>query len=104
MKSEIKLYTHDQAVPLLELSDNHTWWEIDNPEVSWYIFDDFVAMYLNEVERKYKDLEIILAGRSGRHVCIKDTPVNRRRYWAVQEAVLDAERRLITELNAWSKN
>lgn len=104
MKKEIKLYTHDQRVPLLELSDNHTWWEIDNPKVDWEIFDDFVTMYLNEVERKYKNLTIGLYGRSGRHVCIEDTPINRRRYWAVREAVLDAERRLIQELNEYDEN
>lgn len=102
MKQDIKLYTHDQKVPLLELSDNHTWWEINNPKVNGDMFNVYVSIYLYRVERKYRNLEIILAGRSGRHVCIKDTPVNRRRYWAVRNTVLEAEKRLIAELNAWS--
>lgn len=100
MKSEIKLYTHDQKVPLLELSDNHTWWEINNPLVTDDIFDFYVDFYLELVRSHYKDLEIGLYGRSGRHVCIKDTPKNRRRYLAVQKRFLAAEAEMVSCLNA----
>lgn len=36
------------------------------------------------------DVELYLLGRSGQHVCIDDTPQNRKRYTRLQKAANDA--------------
>lgn len=40
-------------------------------------------------ERKHQ-IEILQLGRSGRHICIEDTPRNRRRYNSLQRKAIEA--------------
>lgn len=103
MKNELKLYDHDLRVPMLELSDNHTWWQITNPLIDEEIFYFYVDFYLELVRSHYKNLEIHLCGRSGRHVCIEDTPQNRKRYFAIQKRLEKAENEMIVLLNGYTE-
>ena len=82
----------------LELHDNHTMWNI-NKHFHWEDYENAVHLACIDMERHYKDLEIYLLGRSGRHVCVKDTPVNRRRYQQLVEYAKKAEQEIIDYFN-----
>lgn len=80
MKTNYKFYDagNDGGI-LLELHSERTINKIDK---------NFLAMDYEEkieeaifiMESHFKNLEVLIRGRGGRHICVKDTPVNRRRY------------------------
>lgn len=86
---EISLYDG-----LLELSDNHTLWEIDAPD-----FD--IEMYWEDVSRLAENFEtetgvkLYFEGRSGRHVCVENTLSNAFQYDALCELQQRYEKTLI---------
>ena len=69
---------------MLELSDNHIWWdinrlwtrEIDTSELELMFYTE----KLGKVFEEHYHTPVYLCGRSGRHVCVENTPVNRRNY------------------------
>lgn len=64
---------------LLELHDNHTLWQIN--KAFWSMdYESKVEDAIWNMEHHFKNLEIFIRGRSGRHICVEDTPINRRRY------------------------
>lgn len=74
-----KFYDNYNDGRYLELHDNHTLWKIsvDVPEKR---YNDEIELLIWDMERHYKDLKVFMLGRSGRHICVEDTPANRRRY------------------------
>lgn len=82
----------------LELHDNHTLWHI-NKDISINDYADQVTLRRMQMEEHFKDLEIYLLGRTGRHVCVEDTPVNRRRYACLVEYADRLENDLIDYFN-----
>lgn len=48
---------------------------------------------IREFEARF-GVELVTLGRSGRHICIEDTPANRARYWNLQRAAVAAVKRL----------
>lgn len=87
--------------PYLQLHDHHTLWQIDNLELIG--LDDVIWLsitsQLQRLESSYKNLTVYALGRSGRHICIDDTPINRRRYTAIQNKCFELEEELIQYLN-----
>lgn len=82
----------------LQLHDHHTFWRIKVP-IDEYELLCVVSEYLQRLENQYHNLTIYQLGRSGRHICIDDTPVNRRRYQAVQNKAEELEEELIEYVN-----
>lgn len=93
MKTYVDGYTE-----YLELHDNHTIWKIEVP-FDWDEYGCVLTELIRDMENKYKDLEIYTLGRSGRHICVNDTPVNRRRYKYLVEYALKLEQKLINYFN-----
>ena len=82
----------------LELHDNHTMWNI-NKHFHWEDYESVVHLACIDMERHYKDLEILLLGRSGRHVCVEDTLINRRRYQHLVDYAKKVEQEIIHYFN-----
>ena len=77
-------YAEDFREDMLELSDNRIEWDIANyaegkpiNEVHYdYLINEMVMLFKDHYKGNYP----YLCGRSCRHVCVKDTPYNRRNY------------------------
>ncbi len=85
----------------LELSKNHTMWELEADE--WSDREDSDYWYLVEVARrdfeKQTGTECLLLGRSGRHVCVEDNYKNAKRYFELCDLQRDLEDRVINQFN-----
>lgn len=95
---DFKFYREYNGKTYLELHDNHTMWNI-NKNFPWEVYEYQVRWACYEMEKHYKDLEIFLLGRSGRHVCVEDTPINRRRYQQLIEYATKLEQEIIDYFN-----
>lgn len=60
-------------------------------------YDAAVGVAIAEFEQRH-GITIYTLGRSGRHVCIEDTPENRKRYFVLQAAAIQAARELWQEM------
>ena len=56
-------------------------------------FETATADAIADFEREH-DVAIHQLGRSGRHICVADTPKNRKRYAVLRTAAIDAARAL----------
>jgi len=84
---------------LLELSDRHTLWNVEVKEENCQNFDEIyyeyiVSKFLKPIEEKY-NIEIFSEGRSGRHICIKNTPENRKLYYRLVGVLKTAENKML---------
>lgn len=57
------------------------------------MYDWAVQEAVQDFERLH-DVKVLQLGRSGRHICIADTPVNRKRYKVLQRSAIEAARQL----------
>lgn len=99
MAYEFEFYNCDDGYRYLQLHDDRTLWNVDgvtSEELYWLQ----VEIAIREMEQHYKDLKIYALGRNGRHICIDDTPINRRRYTVLVNYALKAEDRLVDIINA----
>lgn len=76
-----KLYDHDLQEAMLELSDERVMWRIDT---KGHPFDEsryraILDVLVEQFEKTFKT-EVFFEGRSGRHVCVKNTKENRKNY------------------------
>lgn len=98
----IKLYDG-----MLELSDKQIMWEFNNDDFTQDPkFDDIYYLMVQEELRVFKEetgVEISLLGRSGRHICIDDTPKNRKRYYELQNIVTEKIKKFIELVNNYGK-
>jgi len=80
-------YSDGYGEELIQLSDEHIYWYIKYAEDD----TDFdYEMFIRDLIEEFFDIyetDLILTGRSGRHVCVKDTPDNRRRLMNMQRTV-----------------
>lgn len=90
----------------IQLSDNHTLWQIDGLENAtsedYTDFDDLYELLVDQACDKFKEktgVEIYCLGRSGRHICVEDTPQNRRRYRSLCNAQSKLENWVVNEYN-----
>ena len=78
-------YADEMRDNMLELSDRHMLWEVHNNfnEGEYYALCDQAIEKLSQ----HYHTEFGRYGRSGRHVCVPDTPMNRRHYSYMVAAV-----------------
>lgn len=76
---KFKFYHEYHGDRYLELHDHHTIWAINKP-FNESDYEEEVSICLWNLEQHFKNLKVYALGRSGRHICVDDTPVNRRRY------------------------
>ena len=62
-------------------------------EQSVDLYDLAVSEAIKDFERLH-DVDVYQLGRSGRHICIADTPRNRKRYATLQRSAIAAARAL----------
>lgn len=77
-------YSEELNQQVLELSDNRLWWDIANhnkanEDVLEAYVDNLCILYKNIFKEHYHTTAWF-CGRSGRHICVDDTPTNRRNY------------------------
>lgn len=99
----IKTYKEGYGPVYLELHDRHVFWEVKNPNLTDEFIDEAVDHAIWNLELLYKNLKVFCLGRSGRHVCIEDTPINRRRYHAVRQKAERITDRLVEKLNKYKQ-
>ena len=95
--ARLKFY-NDNGKQCLELHDHHTIWSI-NKEFSLNDYADAICAARLDMQDHFKDLQVYYLGRSGRHVCVDDTPVNRRRYHVLVEYAKKLEQGVIYYFN-----
>lgn len=86
---------------MLQLHDEHTLWKVDNElleddEAYWFIVDEVLGQFEGET-----GVPVSLCGRSGRHVCVEDTPMNRLNYHRLRKVALEYEAECVARANAW---
>lgn len=95
-------YSDGYREDLIELSDKHILWyvKVSND-------DDYMIMCLqlaSEFEKIY-GTELIYAGRCGRHVCVRNTPDNRRRLMNMQRTVCRMQNEVLKRFDdGWRLN
>ena len=85
-------YSEEFREELIELSDRHVLWNINNYEEEEYL--RVVWVMQKEFHKIYKE-HVYLCGRSGRHVCVSNIPENRRRVHNMTRTVERMQRDLI---------
>lgn len=72
LTDEVKFYTDYNRY--LELSDNHTLWNIDIPSGAEFNDEDYSFMYTEALEHLQDEIgvDVFGLGRSGRHICVED--------------------------------
>lgn len=103
MTTEIETYEGK-----LELTAEHVYWKFYNPRFTDDpCFDDIYRMMvqdeIDDFKKKFGQ-DIYLLGRSGRHVCVDDTPENRERYFEMQSEAESQINGLIARVNEYGKD
>ena len=91
-------YSEEFRQNMLEVSDRRMLWEIhsDNfSEEEYYCECNYTRIILSQ----HYHTEISFCGRSGRHVCVRDTPTNRRNYRHIVKAVKREQDRILKMFN-----
>jgi hypothetical protein len=96
--TEFKFYHEWHGDQYLELHANHTVWKI-NKEFSWDDYNAEVDICILNMQYHFKDLTVYQLGRSGRHICVEDTPINRRRYKHLVAYAEKLEQELVNYFN-----
>ena len=103
MTTEIETYEGK-----LELTAEHVYWKFYNPRFTDDpCFEDIYQMMVQDEIDNFKKKfgqDIYLLGRSGRHVCVDDTPENRERYFEMQSEVESQINGLIARVNEYGKD
>lgn len=84
-------YSESLNQQMLELSDNRLWWDIANHnKANKDVLEEHVGSLCVIYEIIFKEHYHTTAwfcGRSDRHICVEDTPTNRRNYAHMVKAV-----------------
>lgn len=96
--TDFKFYQEWNGDRYLELHDNHTIWNI-NKDFDLNDYESEVLIATLVMESYFKGLQIYQLGRSGRHICVEDTPINRRRYKHLVVRAKQLEEDLINYFN-----
>lgn len=88
---------------LLELNDNHTMWELNNPTLdnddsAWQLWDAIVTDKIDEFKDSTGE-ELYGCGRSGRHICVEPTFENCLNFNKLQEFQENLEDAAVEEFN-----
>jgi hypothetical protein len=92
-----------QRETYLELHAQHVEWQLDNPKIAVEDFADLWGQIVTDAIEEFESIthtEMYLLGRSGRHVCVADTPENSRRYGYLQRVALRLKEQCVAEFNS----
>lgn len=103
-------YAEECGKYMLQLSDNHTLWNISCNEEYFkhHTEEDFEADYFGIVEQSKEDFEAEFGfqfgcyGRSGRHICVDITLENLKWYFKLKEKQEELEENVINYFNDYS--
>lgn len=98
----IKFYNSDGTI-LLELSDRRTLNNITNPDIDYAYYSEVVSDYLNQFEQQ-TGVDIYIAGRMGRHICVDNSLENAKKYKELQQIQTSLEDKMIEFLNTKEVN
>ncbi len=96
-EEDLKFYTPYNSDTLIELSDNHTLWQINVPidEVEYgAVLEQYLEKFTQET-----GVEIFTEGRSGRHICVPNTVDNLIRFSELQDVQSRLESEMINHIN-----
>lgn len=86
----------------IELSDAHVIWQLNNPnlneEESEFVWSDIINDCSKEFKRIY-GCDFYMLGRSGRHVCVEDTPQNRQRWYRMKMTIDRLQKWMVAQFN-----
>lgn len=77
-------YSEEMQQDMIELSNRHVMWEVE--EYDEELAHILICCYMRNFNDKYRT-DLYLCGRSGRHVCVENTPENRRRVYNMTRTV-----------------
>ena len=96
-------YYKDSWKEYIELSDNHTLWDIDIPDgVSEAEVESVYEMTLGIAFDDFQEetgVDLTMLGRSGRHICVDNTYENAKRYSELVSVQKEVEDRFIQNVN-----
>lgn len=98
----IKFYNSDGTI-LLELSDRRTLNNITNPDIDYAYYSEVVSDYLNQFEQE-TGVDIYIAGRMGRHICVDNSLESAKKYKELQQIQTSLEDKMIEFLNTKEMN
>jgi len=96
------VFYSDAGTRFLELHHHSTKNKLDVKDAPERVQEDYYHHLLILAVDTFQNRtgeDIFLLGRSGRHVCVRDTEANRRRYGYLKRLAETLERELITEFN-----
>ena len=94
---KVKFYDNGHEM-LIELSDNHTMWDITNEEIDEVIYWEVLQEYANKFEQE-TGVELYTEGRSGRHICVDFDVYDVLYYDYLKEVQERLEKEFVDELN-----
>lgn len=74
----------------IELSDRHVLWDIHNASIKEEDFEPYYQYLVDVCSNEFRDIygcDFYMLGRSGRHICVEDTPANRQSYCRMKRTV-----------------
>lgn len=96
---DLPLYDND-GIFYIELSDNHTLWNIDNDDLPGDVYNELVADAVDEFENM-TGTDVFLLGRSGRHVCVDLNIDNIKNYAKLIDIQDKLENDVIAKANSY---
>jgi len=91
-------YYEDGYTMYLQLHDNHTLYDIDNPNFTDQDYYDLTMTVSDEFEEQ-TGIEVYGLGRSGRHICVDLTLENLENYKDLVDTALELEKWFIEQAN-----
>lgn len=90
----------------IELSDRHVMWDMNNSHLSDKEAETAYNILVQDCISEFEDIygtRLLLLGRSGRHVCVENTPNNRKSYCRMQTTVKRQQGWLAKRFNGLKK-
>lgn len=94
----IATYTNDDGTDYIELSDNSTVNQLDNPNKDMEDYNILVDVACKEFEEQ-TGIKLYLLGRSGRHVCVEFNYENAKNFESLASKVSELEQGVIDSFN-----
>lgn len=88
-------YSDEMKQEMIELSANHVLWKLKGFDENLYYL--LLHQYRNEFMDMY-GAELHYLGRSGRHVCVANTPKNRHNHYRMSRTVYRMQKDLVKKL------
>lgn len=87
----------------IELSDEHLIWKLNNPYLDEEDGKTLYGWLIEDCQTEFKRLygiEFYMMGRSGRHICVENTPKNRQSYYRMKCTIERLQKAFVSEFNS----